>query len=88
MALAAQYFLQALVSLLPPGSTQHLIEGFVTGDASGDDGRVAATLCGAFGTRSAAAWYEPSAYRLIPVLSWIDPTSPVGCPVIMIPSAR
>lgn len=89
MALAAQYFLKNLSQRIPKDVRCNLIEGFVTGEDSGNDADVAAALLSSLSSIKKANWHQPHGSSLISILDWIEPTSSShACPIVLTPFPR
>lgn len=87
MALAAQYFLRELRLVAPVGNC-FLVEGFVTGEDSGDDGEVANALLNGFVVPGRAVWHTPQGTRLVSVLDWLDDSSVHSSPLVLVPAKQ
>jgi len=89
MALAAQYFLKDLSQRIPKDVRCNLIEGFITGENSGNDADVAASLLSSLSSVKETNWHQPQGSLIISILDWIDPsTSPHACPIVLTPFPR
>lgn len=86
MSLAALHFCRGLQNQLPDNFRLHLVEGFVTGDASGEHSAVAARLVKAFRGSCAANWLTVAcAGDIVPITEWFGQPHASGCPVILQP---
>lgn len=86
-ALAALFFLRQLhCELKTANVTIHLVEGFVSGDDSGDHGKVAAALRDGFQGKSRCEWHSVTEEgSVISALDWLECESPHKLPVILQP---
>lgn len=86
-ALSALFFLQQLHRELKNASvTIHLVEGFVSGDASDDHAKVAAALRDGF--QGKGKWYSISdEMNVVSALDWLECKSPNNPPIILQPIA-
>ena len=86
MSLAALHFCRGLQSHLPNNFRLHLVEGFVTGDASGEHSAVAARLVKAFRGSCPANWLTVAcAGDIVPITAWFGQPRASECPVILQP---
>jgi len=88
-ALSALFFLRQLESQLNAARiTIHLVEGFVSGTASGDHARVAVALRDGFRGNRKCRWHSVSDDGdVISVLDWLECESPKKPPAVLEPVA-
>jgi len=86
-ALSALFFLRQLHCKLESSSvTIHLVEGFVSGDDSGDHDKVADVLCQGFRGKHNRRWHSVSEDgSVISALDWLNCKAPHHPPVILQP---
>jgi len=89
-ALSALFFLRQLhCELKTANVTIHLVEGFVSGDDSGDHAKVAAALRDGFQGKKNCEWHSVTEEgSVISALDWLECESPHKPPVILQPVTR
>lgn len=89
-ALSALFFLRQLhCELKTANVTIHLVEGFVSGDDSGDHAKVAAALRDGFQGKSKCEWHSVTEEgSVISALDWLECESFHKSPVILQPVTR
>ena len=83
-------FLRQLeIQLKTVNITIHLVEGFVSGVASGDHAQVAAALRDGFQGKCKCKWHSVTEEgSVVSAIDWLECESPHKPPVILQPSAR
>jgi hypothetical protein len=88
-ALSALFFLRQLHSELKTANvTIHLVEGFVSGEASGDHDQVAVALRDGFCGKRKCQWHSVSdEENVVSALDWLECESPKNPPIVLQPLA-
>ena len=89
MSLAAMYFLKEICQRVPKEISCNLIEGYVTGDESGNHADVAESLLNNLWSAGPSNWHQPNGSTLVSILDWIEPSErPNGSPIILSPKPQ